>query len=117
MSKRVRIYTAEDVSAHRSTGSCWISRKGKVYDVTAFLPDHPGGDDFILKYAGQAVDDAMADPNEHQHSDSAFEMMEEYFVGRLGSDETIVDAGACLEIRQSFKSQRVRRHSRLGSHG
>lgn len=90
MSKRIRIFTAEDVAAHSNTSSCWITRNGKVYDVTNFLPDHPGGDDLILKYAGNDVEAIMRDPLEHDHSDSAYDMLEECFIGRLGTSETIV---------------------------
>jgi len=90
MSKRIRILTAEDVSVHNTDASCWVSRKGKVYDVTRFLPDHPGGDDFILKHAGKDVEEVMKDTQEHDHSDSAYDMLEEFVIGRLGSDELVV---------------------------
>ncbi|RXW20173.1 hypothetical protein EST38_g5680 [Candolleomyces aberdarensis] len=90
MSKRIRIYTAEDVEAHDKPSSCWISRAGKVYDVTNFLQDHPGGDDLIIQYAGKDVDEVMKDPNEHEHSDSAYDMLVEYVIGRLGTGEATV---------------------------
>lgn len=91
INKRVRIYTLEDVENHKTSSSCWVTRGGKVYDVTAFLPDHPGGDDFILKYAGQDIEKVMNDSEEHEHSDSAYDMMGEYLVGRLGNQANIVD--------------------------
>ena len=99
MSKRVRIYTSEDVAAHSSSNSCWITRNGKVYDVTSFLADHPGGDDLILNYAGKDVGEVMKDKNEHEHSESAYDMLEEYVMGRLGTDETIVSEGALFLFR------------------
>ena len=37
MSKRIRIFTVEDLADHASSASCWVSRDGKVYDVTEFL--------------------------------------------------------------------------------
>ncbi|KAJ7695452.1 fatty acid-2 hydroxylase [Mycena rosella] len=92
MSKRVRIYTADDVAAHDTPVNCWLSHHGKVYNVSRFLNDHPGGDDIILKYAGKDVDGAMAgkDGEEHEHSDAAYEMLEEYLIGRLGTAENIL---------------------------
>jgi len=33
--------------------SCWVIIQNKVYDVTEFLPDHPGGAEIILRYAGR----------------------------------------------------------------
>jgi 4-hydroxysphinganine ceramide fatty acyl 2-hydroxylase len=96
LSKRVRIYTAEDVAGRKTSASCWLSRRGRVYDVTSFLSDHPGGDDLILKYGGQAVDNVMSDPGEHEHSDAAYEVMDGYVVGKLGCGENIVSEGAFL---------------------
>lgn len=93
MSKRIRIYTDEDVSAHCTSASCWVSRNGKVYDVTKFLDDHPGGDDFILKYAGKDIGEAMKDPEEHEHSDSAYDMLDEFLIGRIGQGESVVSDG------------------------
>ncbi|KAF8648173.1 hypothetical protein AX16_006369 [Volvariella volvacea WC 439] len=90
MSRRLRILTNEDLALHTSSSSCWISRKGKVYDVTGFLKDHPGGDDYILNWAGKDVEEIMKDKGEHEHSDSAYEMLEEYVVGKLGTGESIV---------------------------
>lgn len=37
----------------------WIVIHGKVYDLTEFLPSHPGGQKIILKYAGQDATDAF----------------------------------------------------------
>lgn len=37
------MYTLKDVAAHSSPKNCWIIIKGTVYDVTEFLPQHPGG--------------------------------------------------------------------------
>lgn len=117
MSKRTRIYTSEDVANHRSASSCWVSRYGKVYDITGFLPDHPGGDDIVLKYAGKSVEETMKDSEEHVHSDAAYDMMEEFLIGRLGTEETIIREGMCLMLRL-LSSQMLTRYlpSRLGSH-
>jgi len=94
VTKRVRIYTEEDVANHKSTSSCWVTHRGKVYDVTAFMPDHPGGDDLILDHAGTDVESIMKDVSSHDHSDSAYEMLEEYVIGRLGTEATVVSDGA-----------------------
>ncbi|KIK02814.1 hypothetical protein K443DRAFT_677278 [Laccaria amethystina LaAM-08-1] len=90
MSKRIHMYTLEDVASHSNASSCWISRAGKVYDVSGFLNDHPGGDDLILNHAGKDVGDAMRNEDEHMHSESAYEMLEEYLIGRIGAEESIV---------------------------
>ncbi|RMD40112.1 hypothetical protein DV735_g5040, partial [Chaetothyriales sp. CBS 134920] len=45
--------TGEEVAKHSSNDSCWVIVHGKAYDVTDFLPEHPGGSKIILKYAGK----------------------------------------------------------------
>ncbi|KAJ3748598.1 FMN-dependent dehydrogenase-domain-containing protein [Lentinula detonsa] len=45
--------SGREVAQHNSRESCWIIVHGKVYDVTEFLNDHPGGSRIILKYAGK----------------------------------------------------------------
>ncbi|KAF1814701.1 hypothetical protein P152DRAFT_229948 [Eremomyces bilateralis CBS 781.70] len=42
-----------EVAMHNSKDSCWVIVHGKAYDVTEFLPEHPGGQKIILKYAGK----------------------------------------------------------------
>lgn len=102
MSKRIRIYTTEDLATHASSSSCWVSRNGKVYDVTKFLDDHPGGDDLVLKYAGKDVGDIMKEPEEHEHSESAYDMLDEFLIGRLGEGENIVSDGAQSDCSESL---------------
>ncbi|KAJ3518497.1 hypothetical protein NMY22_g13644 [Coprinellus aureogranulatus] len=46
-------YTMEDVAKHNKKDDCWVVVDGQVLDVTAFLPDHPGGEKAILLYAGR----------------------------------------------------------------
>ncbi|KAG9994820.1 hypothetical protein KCU78_g18246, partial [Aureobasidium melanogenum] len=41
------------VSQHRTEDSCWVILYGNVYDVTKFVPEHPGGAKIILQLAGQ----------------------------------------------------------------
>ncbi|KAL1897040.1 hypothetical protein Sste5346_004245 [Sporothrix stenoceras] len=48
-----KIYDAEEVAKHTSVESCWVVLYGNVYDVTEFLPSHPGGSRIILQLAGK----------------------------------------------------------------
>ncbi|KFL61961.1 uncharacterized protein TERG_12291 [Trichophyton rubrum CBS 118892] len=45
--------TGAEVARHSSAASCWVVLHGQAYDVTDFLPEHPGGQQIILKYAGK----------------------------------------------------------------
>lgn len=46
------VYSVADIKAHTSDKSCWLVVHGKVYDVTDFLEEHPGGYDIILSSTG-----------------------------------------------------------------
>lgn len=81
-----------DVASHNSESSCYVTIGSKVYDVTAFLDDHPGGPDLVLEYAGKDVRKIMSDEISHAHSDSAYEMLEEYMVGYVPTDKIILSA-------------------------
>lgn len=47
-----KTFTFEEVQQHKSKDSCWVILYGNVYDVTSFLPEHPGGSKIILQLAG-----------------------------------------------------------------
>jgi 4-hydroxysphinganine ceramide fatty acyl 2-hydroxylase len=91
--RSLRIFSLEDLVLQRKQGQCWIVRKGRVYNVTEFVNDHPGGDDLITQFAGMDIANAMEDENEHLHSESAYAILEEYLVGKLGNDTVTVSEG------------------------
>ncbi len=52
----------------------------KVYDVTKYLNDHPGGPEIILEFAGKNADEMFEDIG---HSNEARSKMKEFLVGTL----------------------------------
>jgi len=50
---------SSDVQSRNSEESCYVTIGTKVYDVTSFLDDHPGGGDLILDYGGKDVTKIM----------------------------------------------------------
>ncbi|KAF5205370.1 Cytochrome b5 [Thalictrum thalictroides] len=81
------IFTFAEVSKHNNLKDCWLLINGKVYDVTKFLGDHPGGSEVLLKATGK---DATADfKKAHSHSSNALTMMDKFYVG-LYMRKTIV---------------------------
>uniref|UniRef100_A0A914CK31 Cytochrome b5 heme-binding domain-containing protein n=1 Tax=Acrobeloides nanus TaxID=290746 RepID=A0A914CK31_9BILA len=82
--KNLRIISTEEVEEHNSENSVWIILNDKVYDVTQFLLEHPGGEDVILQQAGLDATEAF---NDAGHSMDAIEMTKEYLIGRLPDNE------------------------------
>eukprot|EP01052_Picozoa_sp_SAG31_P008344 SAG31_NODE_419_length_15872_cov_21.857985_13_plen_412_part_00 len=46
-------YTMAEISTHNKIDDCWVVIDGKVYDVSNFMEDHPGGAKALMLYAGQ----------------------------------------------------------------
>lgn len=44
--------TASTIATHNSQTSCWSSINGNVYDLTSWIPNHPGGEKAILQLCG-----------------------------------------------------------------
>ncbi|XP_061991970.1 cytochrome b5 [Rosa rugosa] len=78
-----KLYTMQEASQHNTKDDCWIVVDGKVYDVSTYLDDHPGGDDVILATTGK---DATDDFEDAGHSKSAKELMETMCIGELDTD-------------------------------
>ena len=98
-SRKMRLYSADDVAKHSSATDCWLIYHGKVYNLTDFVEDHPGGDDLILRYAGKDMGEVMSDPMEHSHSDSAYEVLDEYLIGRLPTSDAERDTLANVDYK------------------
>ncbi|CAN4094421.1 unnamed protein product [Withania somnifera] len=49
--KAVKTYSKAEVALHNKRTDCWIIIKDKVFDVTSYVEEHPGGD-AILDHAG-----------------------------------------------------------------
>jgi L-lactate dehydrogenase (cytochrome) len=47
-----KTFTYDEVKQHNTTDSTWVVLYGNVWDVTKFLPEHPGGSKIILQLAG-----------------------------------------------------------------
>ncbi|KAK6937646.1 Cytochrome b5-like heme/steroid binding domain [Dillenia turbinata] len=77
-----KVFTLAEVSEHNSRKDCWLIIDGKVYDVTKFLDDHPGGDEVLISSTGK---DATDDFEDVGHSTSARAMLDEYHVGNIDS--------------------------------
>ncbi|KAG9514902.1 cytochrome b5 reductase-like protein, partial [Aureobasidium melanogenum] len=80
MSDDLKEITQEEVKKHNKKDDLWIIVHGKVYDVTKYLEDHPGGAPSLIEVAGQ---DATATFEDVGHSSDARETMGQFIIGNL----------------------------------
>ncbi|KAL4604499.1 cytochrome B5-like protein [Castanea sativa] len=74
-----KIYSKADVLVHNKKTDCWIIIKDKVYDVTSYVEEHPGGD-AILAHAGDDSTEGFYGP---QHATRVFDMIDDFYIGDL----------------------------------
>ncbi|KAF8093317.1 hypothetical protein N665_0384s0004 [Sinapis alba] len=72
-------YSKSEVAEHNKRDDCWIIIKDKVYDVTSYVEEHPGGD-AILDHAGDDSTSGFFGP---QHATRVFDMIEDFYIGQL----------------------------------
>lgn len=77
------MYTLKEVQKHNKPNDVWIILHNKIYDVTKYLEDHPGGSAILIEVAGT---DATEGFEETGHSDEAREELVQYYVGDLPSE-------------------------------
>lgn len=74
-------YTMDDVAKHNSEQDCWLVIDNKVYDVTSFIPVHPGGKE-ILEGCGKDATSLFQGESEHQEKNAAM-YLPKYLIGDL----------------------------------
>jgi cytochrome b involved in lipid metabolism len=80
------VYTLDEVARHATANDCWLAIHDKVYDVTAFIPRHPGRG-AILEGCGKdatTLFETRPMGSGTPHSDKANDMLETYEIGTLG---------------------------------
>ncbi|NXH87049.1 CYB5B protein, partial [Edolisoma coerulescens] len=70
----------EEVGKRNSNRETWLVIHGRVYDVTRFLEEHPGGEEVLLEQAGRDATESFEDVG---HSTDAREMLKQYYIGEV----------------------------------
>ncbi|EEU34801.1 uncharacterized protein NECHADRAFT_39634 [Fusarium vanettenii 77-13-4] len=91
MAAETKTFTINEVSQHKTRDDCYIIIRDKVYNVSKFLDEHPGGDDVIMDMAGEDTTEAFDDVG---HSEEANEMLAAIFVGEISTKVSL--SYACL---------------------
>lgn len=71
------------LAAHNTSSDCWVAYQGKVYDVTGWIPKHPGGANAIARYCGTASEFEAAFNAQHGTSKEETLRKEGVLMGEL----------------------------------
>merc|ERR1712100_468088 len=80
--KSSRYYTVDDVSKHDRENDCWVIVHDRVYDVTTFVPKHPGGNMIRVNAGGECT--ALF---ESYHPPKARAVLEKFYIGDVVEEE------------------------------
>ncbi|KAG7148255.1 Cytochrome b2 like protein [Verticillium longisporum] len=85
------IITLDNLNKHNSSSDCWISVHNKVWDITDFIGEHPGGPSVLLRCAGS---NATKSFDQVHAPDIIEELPKEKFKGFLEEPSSDVSASA-----------------------
>ncbi|HVK55206.1 MAG TPA: cytochrome b5-like heme/steroid binding domain-containing protein [Burkholderiales bacterium] len=76
-----------EVALHAKEGDCWMAINGKVYDLTAYLSEHPSRPADILPWCGKEASEAYRTKTKGRpHSSRADQLLEMYQIGLFQSE-------------------------------
>ena len=112
-----------DIRSHNTEKSCYVTIGARVYDITSFISDHPGGGELILEYGGKDVEEILKDEDSHFHSESAYEILEESLIGFVAKEGALDGAtksgtpGEILPLPPSAEGAQELRNRNGGANG
>lgn len=81
-------YSLKQVAEHSTPRDCWLVIYDKIYDITHFLQEHPGGEFILLEFAGR---DATLAFRGTRHGPESYELLKKYLIGILPQSERIYE--------------------------
>ncbi len=79
-------YTMAQVATHNTAGNCWSAISGGVYNLTSWVPQHPGGAGVITALCG--VDGTASFQGKHSASPGANSALAQLKIGTLSGTST-----------------------------
>ncbi|XP_041973969.1 cytochrome b5-like [Aricia agestis] len=79
-----RVISLTEVAMHDTIDDCWVVIYDRVYDITTFFDEHPGGAEIMLEYAGRDASTAFRSSG---HSKMATKALGRFAVGELPMHE------------------------------
>ena len=94
-------FEASEVAAHNTKNDLFVIIHGKVYDITDYVRDHPGGADLLVDVAGTDATVAFEDVG---HSEDASEILDTYLVGNIKDAHEFVQPKKVVRVIKPISS-------------
>lgn len=83
-----KVIARSELAKHALPDNCWMAIRGKVHDVSAYLPEHPSRPDLVLPWCGKEATEAYDTKTKGRpHSAYADELLATYRIGSLATDK------------------------------
>lgn len=109
-----RLIRLAEVHEHNSkSDTFWVFRGNRVYDITDWIPNHPGGE-VILRAVGSSIEPYWNIFTIHQKQD-VYDILEQYFIGTIDPRDLVDGRAPAGDVDDPFKSD-PKRHEDLIQH-
>lgn len=80
-------YGKADLARHATAEDCWMAIRGGVYNLTAYLPEHPARLELVVPWCGKEATDAYNTKTKGRpHAPYADELLANYKIGKQAPD-------------------------------
>ncbi len=87
----VTTFTTEEIAAHSTRTDCWTHIDGSVYDITPYVPVHPGRDEILRAcgadgtslFTSRTTDEGETVGSGTPHSSNASSQLSQFLIGEL----------------------------------
>jgi cytochrome b involved in lipid metabolism len=77
-------YSKADLAKHATAENCWMAIRGSVYDLSAYLPEHPSRPELVLPWCGKEATEAYNTKTKgRSHKPYADDLLAQYRIGKL----------------------------------
>lgn len=77
-----------ELAKHQIPENCWVAIRGNVYDLSAYLPEHPSQPDILMPWCGKEATEAYNTKTKGRpHSIYADELLVKFRIGVLASEK------------------------------
>ena len=108
--------TTTQVSAHNTLQDCWMIISNRVYNLTGYIAQHPGGQNAILNYCGRDGTNAFdTRGGSGTHSNNARNLLNGFYIGDLGTSVPVGSTPTPTPLPGSATSTPIQNTSQVPS--